>query len=256
MPRFFVDSGQIADGTVTLTGEDAHHISRSLRMACGERITVCDGEGTDYLCELTAFLPESVRARVLETVPSGSEPPYLIRVFQGLPKGDKLDEIIRRTVEFGAGEIIPFESRYCVARIGDGERDRRRGERRNRIAAEAAKQCGRGRIPRCLPALPFSEAVGLAAGADLALFCYEGAGTRPLRGVLEQAGGDRSRLRSVSVMVGSEGGFSPEEAEQAARAGMLPVGLGPRILRTENAAAFVLACLCCALEMEKDPGIC
>ena len=249
MPRFFVDSGQIENRTATVFGEDAHHISRSLRMAAGETVTLCDGEGTDYLCRLTEFLPARVVAEVLSQSPSAPEPPYTVRVLQALPKGDKLDEVIQKAVECGACEILPFESSRCVVRLGDGKKDRERGERRNRIALTAAKQCGRGRIPRVLPAVPFREAVKIAAADGLALFCYEGGGTRPLGEVLEER--RRTGLpQSVSVMVGSEGGFSPEEAEAATAAGMIPVGLGPRILRTETAASFVLACLACEFELK------
>ena len=99
MPRFFVDSGQIENRTATVFGEDAHHISRSLRMAAGETVTLCDGEGTDYLCRLTEFLPDRVVAEVLSQSPSATEPPYTVRVLQALPKGDKLDEVIQKSVE-------------------------------------------------------------------------------------------------------------------------------------------------------------
>lgn len=248
MPRFFVDSGQIENGVVTLVGEDAHHVSRSLRMAVGETVEVCDGAGNDYTCRLTAFLPDRVLGEVLSCVPSASEPPYTVCVYQALPKGDKLDEVIQKSVECGATELMPFESSRCVVRIGDGKKDRDRTERRNRIALTAAKQCGRGRLPCVLPAVPFDLAVARAAQADLALFCYEGAGTQPLGDVLN-AIPQGTLVRSVSVMVGSEGGFSAEEAEAARAAGMLPVGLGPRILRTETAAPFVLACLACKWEL-------
>lgn len=187
MPRFFVLPGEIGEGEVLLTGENAHHISRSLRMAAGEAVTVCDGAGRDYLCRLTEFRSDCVRAEILSQEPSASEPPYLIRVYQGLPKGDKLDEVIQKTVECGAGEIIPFESSRCVARVGDGKKEPERTARRNRIAHTAAGQCGRGRLPAVRATCPFSEAVRDAAGAGLALFCYEGEGTQPLGEVLAQA---------------------------------------------------------------------
>lgn len=249
MPRFFVDSGQIAAAAakVTLTGENAHHISRSLRMAAGETVTVCDGSGTDYLCRLCEFLPDCVIAEILSSSPSQSEPPYAVSVFQALPKGDKLDEVIQKSVECGAHRLVPFESSRCIVRLGDGKKDRDRTERRQRIALTAAGQCGRGVIPNVSPAVSFSAALREAASAELALFCYEGSGTVPLGRVLSDAhaGGIP---RSISVMVGSEGGFSPEEAEQARAAGMTPVGLGHRILRTETAATFVLSCL--SLEWE------
>lgn len=248
MPRFFVLPGEIGEGEVLLTGENAHHISRSLRMAVGEAVTVCDGAGRDYLCRLTEFRSDCVRAEILSQEPSASEPPYLIRVYQGLPKGDKLDEVIQKTVECGAGEIIPFESSRCVARVGDGKKEPERTARRNRIAHTAAGQCGRGRLPAVRATCPFSEAVRDAAGAGLALFCYEGEGTQPLGEVLAQARA-AGVPADISVMVGSEGGFSPEEAERARSAGMTPVGLGKRILRTETAAVFVLAGLALTWEL-------
>lgn len=123
-----------------------------------------------------------------------------------------------------------------------------RTARRNRIAHTAAGQCGRGRIPAVRATCPFSEAVRDAAGAGLALFCYEGEGTQPLGEVLARARAEGVPA-DISVMVGSEGGFSPEEAERARSAGMTPVGLGKRILRTETAAVFVLAGLALTWEL-------
>lgn len=249
MPRFFVNADRISDGIVTITDDDAHHISRSLRMAVGELITVCDGAGTEYRCRLTAFLPDCVKAEILEFGAVETEPPYHATVYQGLPKGEKLDSIIQKAVECGAAEIALFESERCVVRIKDNDKDRK-GDRRNRIALEAAKQCGRGVIPRVTPPTRFDAAIQQAAAADLALFCYEGEGTEPLPQVLkrfrERFQGD---LPTVSLMVGSEGGFSEAEVEKARQAGMVPVGLGKRILRTETAAAFVLGCLSYEFEL-------
>ena len=257
MPRFFVEPGEIRDGMVTVTGENAHHIARSLRMAVGETVTVCDGEGTDYLCRLDGFFLDRVTAAVLSCEPSASEPPYPIRVYQALPKGDKLDEVIQKSVECGARELIPFESARCIVRLGDGKKDRERTERRCRIALTAAGQCGRGAIPTVRPTVSFAEAIRDAATAELALFCYEGEGTEPLGRVLE-AQRSRGVPRSISVVVGSEGGFAPEEALAAREAGLIPVGLGRRILRTETAAPFVLACLslCWELDLYKNGNFC
>lgn len=244
MPRFFVDVNQIEDGKVTLTGDDAHHVSRSLRMAAGEEITVCDGKGKDYLCRLTDFLSDRVIAEVLTTEETVAEPPYEVTVWQALPKGEKLDSIIQKSVECGASRVALFESERCIVRIKEGDRDKK-GDRRQRIALEAAKQCGRGMIPSVESPVPFRLALEAATKADLPLFCYEGEGTEPLptalkRFAVKPASGQKP---TVSIMVGSEGGFSKAEAEEARSRGMIPVGLGKRILRTETAAAFVLACL-------------
>lgn len=250
MPRFFVDVSQIEDGIVTLTGDDAHHISRSLRMAAGEQITVCDGNGTEYDCELTAFLPDCVRAQVLESRVADTEPPYRAIVWQALPKGEKLDSIIQKSVECGAAGIALFESERCIVRMKADDRDRK-GDRRNRIALEAAKQCGRGIVPKVESPVPFAEAIREAAKADLALFCYEGEGTQPLPAVVKAylANAPEGVVPQISVMVGSEGGFSKGEAQLAEKAGMKLIGLGKRILRTETAAAFVLGCLSYEMEL-------
>ena len=122
MPRFFVRKDQIADGYVTLTGDDAHHISRSLRMAAGERITVCDMQKFEYECELTDFLSDHVLARILQTTHCDTEPPYEAALFQALPKGDKLDSVIQKAVECGAYSITTFESERCVVRAKDGKK--------------------------------------------------------------------------------------------------------------------------------------
>ncbi|MBQ5833696.1 MAG: 16S rRNA (uracil(1498)-N(3))-methyltransferase [Clostridia bacterium] len=251
MPRFFIQREQIADGVVTLLGDDAHHVSRSLRMAVGERITVCDMQKIEYECELTDFLPDRVLAKVLSSVASETEPPFHAHVFQALPKGEKLDSVIQKAVECGASELTVFESERCIARIKEGN-DTKKRERWQRIVLEAAKQSGRGTVPTVHPTTDFTKAIHSAADADLALFCYEGDGTRPLAEVLREqtALQDFPKHPRISIMIGSEGGFSLKEAERAREAGWIPVGLGKRILRTETAASFVLACLVYELELK------
>ncbi len=250
MPRFFVRREQIENGMVRITGDDAHHISRSLRMAAGEHITVCDMQKYEYDCELSAFLPDSVEARITETRKCDTEPPYEARLYQALPKGDKLDSVIQKAVECGVSLITTFESERCVVRAKDGAEEKK-VERRRRIALEAAKQSGRGIIPAVDATVRFSDAIKSAAEADIKLFCYEGDGTESLATVLrrERAKFDRDFEPSVSIVIGSEGGFSLSEVEAARAAGLIPIGLGRRILRTETAAAFVLACLVYELEL-------
>lgn len=248
MPRFFVEKKQIQNGIVTVTGEDAHHISRALRMAAGEHITVCDRQGTDYDCRLTDFLTDRVLARVEAQSPTETEPPYDVALYQGLPKGEKLDHIIQKAVECGACRIVPFESERCVVRIREEKGDKK-AERQNRIAAEAAKQCGRGILPVVEPARPFSLVLPDAKTVDLALFCYEGEGTTPLPAVLADARKTSLQKPKIALLIGSEGGFSPAEAAAAKENGWIPVGLGKRILRTETAPTVALAMICAGLEL-------
>lgn len=253
MPRFFVNPEDVCDGVVTLTGENARHVAYSLRMAPGDRIRVCDQQ-TAYLCELTRFDGETVEGRVLAATPVDTEPPFIARLYQALPKGDKLDTVIQKAVECGVSAVIPFESSRCVVRA-KAEAEERKTERRRRIAEEAAKQCGRGVIPTVSPTVSFSAMLEAAATADLCLFCYEGEGTLPLPAILEgarpalDAATAEGRTPEISIIIGSEGGFSPEEAAAARERGLSPVGLGRRILRTETASGFVLSCLVYALEL-------
>ena len=248
MPRFFVSEEQIENGTVVLVGEDAHHIARSLRMAAGECITVCDQNAIEYECELISFEQDKrVVAKVLSSSPSQAEPPYRAVLFQALPKGEKFDSIIQKAVECGVHEIVPFQSSRCIAKAkADGEADKTK--RRCRIAAEAAKQSGRGRIPEVKPTISYKEMLKAASECDLCLFCYEGKGTQPLASILRTAT-DLPACPTIGIVVGSEGGFSPEEAAEAADAGLCMTGLGKRILRTETAAPFVLGCLVYQFEM-------
>ena len=249
MPRFFVSKEQIRDGFVLIGGEDANHISRSLRMKTGDAITVSDGTGTEYDCILDEFTADTVCARVTDTHPSDREPPFRAHLYQALPKGEKLDFIIQKAVECGVYDVTPFESEYCVVRM-KADAEEKKTVRRRRIALEAAKQCGRGMIPSVGRTVSFEEMLREAADADLALFCYEDERGQTLRDVLDRFADTRAAgVPSVSVVVGSEGGFSREEALTARAAGLLPVGLGKRILRTETAGAFVLSALVFRLEL-------
>ncbi len=245
MPRFFVPSDRITDTTVTITGDDAFHISRSLRMAAGERITVCDMQGHEFDCRLVGFGTD-VTAEIISVSDSLTEPPFSATVWQALPKGDKLDTVIQKSVECGASGIALFESAHCIVRY-DRASDAKKSERRARIAAEAAKQSGRGIIPSVASPVSFDEMLRRASSADLPLFCYEAGGTLPLGRLFGQI--DLPERPTGSIVVGPEGGFSPDEAERAEKAGFLMAGLGPRILRTETVAAFVLGALVCRFEL-------
>lgn len=248
MPRFFVRQNQIENGEITVLGEDAHHIARSLRMAVGEELTVCDMQGNEYRGPILSFEEDrAVKMRIETQKASANEPPCFIRLFQALPKGDKMDTVIQKAVECGVGEIIPFESERCVVKAKADAEDKKTGRRR-RIATEAAKQCGRSVIPEVHSTVSFSQMLSMASSCDLKLFCYEGDGTRPLGALLREA--TAHGFSSVSVVIGSEGGFSHKEASAAVEAGLHMTGLGNRILRTETASGFVLACLCCATELQ------
>ncbi len=251
MPRFFVTKDQIEDGLVTILGDDAHHISRSLRMAAGERITVSDMQKREYDCMLCEFLPDRVVARIEAERQCDTEPPFVATLYQALPKGDKLDSVIQKSVECGVSRVVTFNSERCIARENSPEP--KKLSRRARIALEAAKQSGRGMIPEVSATVSFKEAIRMAAEADIAIFCYEGDDTLSLKSFLLEKKAELKEksvtVPTVSIVIGSEGGFSLSEVEYAKAAGLTPVGLGKRILRTETASSFALGCLVYELEL-------
>lgn len=238
MPRFFVSTDPDDGGIIRVTGDDARHIALSLRSAVGESITAVR-DGTVYECEIASAHPDEVLLRVVTVCADGSEPPCRVTLFVANPKGDKLDVIVQKATELGAARIVPFLSERCVSRPEGGARDRKRA-RLEKIAAEAAKQCGRGAIPEVAEMTDFKSAVAEAARADAALFVYEKETGASLRDVIS---GKLSRGMTVSVMTGSEGGFSPAEAGLAIGAGMTACGLGKRILRCETAPLCVLSAI-------------
>ncbi len=235
MQKFFKNSRDIEQNEITLDGADARHICFSLRMAEGEKIIVCDGDGTDCLCELVRLTGDTVTARVVSRGPCESEPPYRAALYQAVAKGDRMDYAVQKATEFGVSEIIPFESARCIARVRDGGAEKKIA-RWQRIAEEAARQSGRGRIPRVCEPVGFREAVSRAASdGGKAFICYENERSRLISAV--------GKSDAYSFFIGPEGGFEEEEAVFAEKSGIVPVGLGRRILRCESASGFVLACL-------------
>ena len=249
MPRFFVRQERISNNSISIIGEDAHHIARSLRMATGEEITVCDMQGNEYSCKITNFNDDKeVIAEILSVQHSENEPEIFVTLYQALPKGDKFDTIIQKAVECGVSKIAPFQSERCIVKIKDDSESKKR-DRRQKIATEAAKQCGRSVIPEVDLPISFKDAIQQSKNSDIVLFCYEGEGTNPLGKILRDLFAQCERPQSISIFIGSEGGFSVSEANLAKESGAIMTGLGKRILRTETASGFVLSCIVCFSEL-------
>lgn len=242
--RFFVvDPGQIRDGLVTITGEDVNHIRRVLRLRAGDELQVLDGHGTAYLLTLEEVGPQEVRGRVKESWTRESEPLSGVTLVQGLPKGEKMDFIVQKCTELGISRIIPTRTRYSIVEW-EGEKARARAERWRKIVREAAKQCGRSSFPEIEEIQDWSEVLGEGKHpGSLRLMPWEEETERHLRDALAglPQGG------RVSIFIGPEGGFSPQEVSQAREAGITTVTLGPRILRTETAGPAVVAMILFAL---------
>ena len=232
--RYFTT--EISDGTAVLRGADAHHLSRVMRGKPGDTVILCDGNAVEYTATITGFGDETVEFSVEPGYPSAAEPTVDVTLLVGYPKQDKLEQVIRHGVELGCDHFIPFFSRYCVAAP---KKEEQKNERYNRIAFEAAKQCGRGILPTVeLPLPDFNAVCDRFKDYDLVLFFYECGGVS-LREVFNKEPGNRAKR--IAVVTGSEGGFAAEEAARAAECGAVTVGLGPRILRCETAPLAVLS---------------
>lgn len=224
MARFFVPPQAISGDRICIEGEDVTHITKVLRMREGDTFTACDGCCGDYFCKILTFDKKTVTAEILEKTENAAEPPCEITLYQGMPKGSKLDYIVQKCVEIGVCRIVPMLSARVV-KGGDAKR-----ERLSKIALEAAKQSGRGIVPEIGETLSFSEAVDAAAEVEMAVFPYECEKERSLKKAI------RDKMpKTVSVIIGPEGGFTEEEKSLAEEKGLLVVTLGSRILRTETA---------------------
>ncbi|MDD5863436.1 MAG: 16S rRNA (uracil(1498)-N(3))-methyltransferase [Firmicutes bacterium] len=232
MVRFFVEAGEPESGTVTLTGENAQH-AKVLRLRAGERVLLCDGGGTEFLCEVTDA--EGFILSVKERRESTSEPAVRVSVYMAFPKADKLEHVIQKATELGVYQIVAFPSARCVSRPEEKSL-KKKLERWQKIAASAAEQSGRGRIPRVSVLSSFSEALKQASQADKALLFYENEQAMTLKMALSGGG-----YRSVSLLTGPEGGLEEREVVEAREAGLQVCTLGKRILRCETAPLCALS---------------
>ena len=231
-PRFFTEN--IAD-TATVNGDDAKHISTVLRMKVGDRAVLCDNSENDYLCEIISAQKEQVIFSILDKQKNEAEPTVRLRLFQCVPKSDKMEFIVQKATELGASEIIPVLSKRCVSRP-DEKTAAKKAIRYQKIAEEAAKQCGRGKIPEIKPMISFKEAIKAYSGDGCGILFYECGGETISKIVSENPS-------VINVFIGSEGGFEKEEAELAHDNGIALATLGKRILRCETAPVAALSVL-------------
>ena len=237
VPRFFVSKDSISGSAASVAGDDARHITRSLRMKPGEALTLCDGHGTDYDCRIVSLSDSLVTLQVEGERACVAEPTVDITLFMALPKGDKMDYVIQKAVELGVSRIVPYSSARCIVRLSDKDKPKKQ-ERWSRIALEAAKQCGRGIIPPVAMPHTFGEMISRAKECDLPLFFYESERETSLKAYLSQ-----HTFKSAAVIIGPEGGFDAAEAERIVQAGIPALSLGPRILRCETAPGCAITAI-------------
>lgn len=248
IPRIFLPADAIRDGITFVGGADANHLKNVLRMSVGDKVTVCDGTNTVYPAVITSFDDEGVTLSLGEGSTSKGEFAFPVAVYQCLPKGEKTDLVIQKSVELGATEIVLVMSERCVARPDEKSMEKKLSRFR-KIAESAAAQCGRGIVPEVRGLLSYEDAVREIALAEVPLLCYEGSGVKPLRELLP------ATPRSVAFLIGPEGGISEKEVAFAKAQGLRLCGLGSRILRTETAALFVLAAINVLTDNSEKDGV-
>ncbi len=230
MHRFAAAPNSITGNRVVLRNSQARHLAVVLRLRPGERVTVFDGAGDEFEVELESVGAEEVTGRIVVRR-EGRRPSLSLALLQGVPKGAKMDDVIRMGTEIGVWEFVPFLSDRTVAQ------GRQRVDRWRRIATEAAKQCARSDVPVVHDPAPLDAALDRVAGYDLILVLWEGERTRSIADVLRTA----TRPSRVAVVVGPEGGLGRREVDQAVGRGAAPVTVGPLILRTETAGIVAIA---------------
>lgn len=233
MPRFFAEVSD--ENNITLTGSDAKHIGRSLRMKPDEAVTVCHC-GVDYDCIISKITEDTVYLTLKDKHLCAAEPNIELTLFQAVPKLDKLEYIIQKSVELGVSRIVPVLTRRCISRPDEKDFTKKLA-RLNKISEEAAKQSGRGIIPEVTPVVSYKKALEMMSELDRNIILYEEKGGCKFSEVSFE------NVRSVGLLIGSEGGFDKEEADAAVNTGAERVWLGNRILRCETAPITAISIL-------------
>lgn len=234
MRRLFY-KGLLAD-TIKITGSDAHHLMHVMRAKAGQLVTVVDDNGQVAAMEMVAFSDSAVTLQLKEYLAADTESPLKIRLAQCLLKADKMDMVVQKAVELGAVGVIPISSQNCVARY-DAKKGAARKDRWQKIADEAAKQCGRTALLKVRPIVTLGQFIADMQATDSSLvFFYENENEQSAKEYLRSL-----KAKQIVLLVGPEGGFSLDEAKLIEEAGGKSVTLGPRILRAETAALTAIA---------------
>jgi 16S rRNA (uracil1498-N3)-methyltransferase len=235
MHRFFVSNENIQNDTIVIIGDDVAHITRVLRLRVNEKIEISNGCGIEYICSISEISKKEVICSILETFKNTTEAPIEITLFQGIPKSQKMDLIVQKCVEIGAVDFYPVITERVIVKLDDKDISSKI-DRWNRISEEAAKQSNRGIIPRVHNPITFEKAINFMKDMDLCIIPYENEKNTNIKEIIK----DKSNIKKVGIIIGPEGGFEAKEVKTCIDNNILPVTLGPRILRTET-AGFVAA---------------
>ena len=237
MPRFFVKSNQINNSEINIIGEDVKHIKNVLRKQIGDKIEVCNQDnGDSYKCEIELLEENEIKSKIIEKLENIQEK-VQVDIYQGLPKSDKMELIIQKSVELGANSIIPVNMKRCVVKL-EGKDEIKKNERWQKIAESAAKQCGRNFIPEVKHLINIKEVCNFIDKYDAIIVAYENEKEHTLKSELKKL---KSSSLKIGIVIGPEGGFEENDIKLLKESGAQIVTLGDRILRTETVALNVLS---------------
>lgn len=231
VPRIYTCSPLSEGGTTELDENAAQHVGRVLRMQPGQELLLFNGDGNDYPATITNASKKQVEVQVGAPATNATESSLDIVLGQTLSKGDRMDYAVQKAVEMGVTRIVPLTTERCDVKL-KGDREEKRLRHWQSVATSAAEQCGRARVPEILPVMTLAEWFEHTADCDLRLVLHHRT---------EQSLGSMNKPARVALMIGPEGGLSPEEIVAAENSGFMPVVLGPRVLRTETAPIAAMA---------------
>jgi len=244
MYRFFVEQENIIGEEIVITGTDVNHIKNVLRIDIGEEITISAGTDKEYICSVTDMDNDKVVCRILDIVGNSAELSTQVVLFQGYPKGDKMELIIQKMVELGVTKIVPVMTKRSIVKLDD-KKASKKVERFNAIALAAAKQSKRGIIPTVESVMSYKQAIEYAKTLDMNIIPYEDAkGIEYSKEIITSIKGKKS----LGIFIGPEGGFSVEEVDMAKSIDAKVITLGHRILRTETAGMAIMSIIMFQLE--------
>ncbi|MDO6655036.1 16S rRNA (uracil(1498)-N(3))-methyltransferase [Anaerobacillus sp. 1_MG-2023] len=250
MQRYFISASQVQDDYVAIEGEDVKHISKVMRMTVGDNIICCTEDGKSALCELEEINSDLIKAVPLEWLEEQKKLPVHVTIVQGLPKGDKLETVIQKGTELGADQFIPFKAERSIVKW-DEQKSAKKLQRLKKIAKEAAEQSHRTTIPSIEMPCSISSLIKASESYDYKLIAYEEEARAGETAMLVQTLHEANVNDRIMVVFGPEGGLSDNEVASLIQAGFASCGLGPRILRTETAAMYVLAAVSYHFELTR-----
>ena len=246
MPKFFIKNEQINNNKINIVGEDVNHIKNVLRLKIDDDIQICNLDNSiNYTCGISKINNDSIECIILKEQKSTCESNIHVNVFQGLPKADKMELIIQKSVELGASEITPVEMKRCVVKL-DEKSEKKKIERWQKISEVAAKQSGRDKVPKINSISNIKNICNLIDKYDIVLLAYENEKENTLKDELVKLK-NKNNLK-VGVIIGPEGGLEEQEVKILKEAGAKIVTLGNRILRTETVALVVTGIIMYELE--------